>query len=278
MSEKTLRLVVVIPSGRKRYMELLVPQILKQRAVVDELRLWVNTLVEEDLAYMEALRLQHPDLITLEYLHPDTTTLGTTCAISHFFKNAQDPGTVYIRLDDDVVWMEDDHLKQLYSFRVAHPEYYLVFGNIVNNAVCDHIHQQLGIYPPEPVFEMLCLDPNGQANPELAEMKHRTLLSNIEAGNLERYKFLPIALTNYDRVSINSIAWLGSEFHKADGYVAADEEHWLAVHMPKQLSKPNCLLGTTLCSHFAFGPQREHMDQTDVLDLYRALIRKGGEA
>ena len=280
MIEKKYKLVVVVPSGRQRYMELLIPQIMRQRyfhesptlPLIDELRLWVNTKEQSDLDYLHELWRQYPNFITMEYCPKDETRIGMGWAIHHFYPKAADPQTVYIRLDDDVVWMEDDFLEKIYKFRVENPQYFLVYGNIVNNAVCDHLHQQRGVYPPEPVFGRACLDPNGWERPHMAEGKHRTLLSNIEEGNLDLYKFEPEVLHTFERVSINCISWLGAEFKKFDGGVQVDEEDWLSVVKPRDLGMPNCILGEALCAHFAFFTQRAAMDQTDVLELYRALV------
>ncbi len=270
--DKEYKLVVVIPSGRQRYMEVLLPHILRQRPLVDELRLWVNTKDHQDLEYLNSLPSRYPGFISLEQCPPDEPRIGMGWAIHHFYRNAIDPSTVYIRVDDDVAWMEDDFLEKIYNFRVNNPQYFLVYGNIVNNAVCDHLHQQRGVYPPEPVFGRACLDPNGWQKPEMAEGKHRTLLRNIEEGNLELYKFEPEVLDTYERVSVNCISWLGSEFKKFNGEVQVDEEDWLSVVKPRDMRMPNCILGSALCAHFAFYTQREHMDKTDVLQAYRELV------
>lgn len=279
MSEKTLRLVVVIPSGRKRYMEVLLPYIFRQRPLVDELRLWVNTREPSDLAYCNALQAAYPEFVTLEHVPADEPRIGMGWAIRHFYKNAIDEGTVYIRVDDDVVWVEPDFFKKIYDFRVANPQYFLIYGNIINNAVCDHLHQCRGVYPPEPVFGRACLDPNGWETPHHAETKHRTLLSNIANNNLDAYRFEPLVLDQYERVSINSISWLGAEFKKFNGDVGVDEEKWLSEEKPREMQMPNCILGSALCAHFAFYKQRDWMDQTDVLRLYHELrvstIKKG---
>ena len=52
---KKHKIVALTPVGRKKYMEVLFPQILKQRDFVDEYHLWVNTKNPEDLAYLNQL-------------------------------------------------------------------------------------------------------------------------------------------------------------------------------------------------------------------------------
>ena len=55
--------------------------------------------------------------------------------IFRFFKYASDPNSVYIRLDDDVLYLEPNFCKKMFNFRIENKEPFVVFGNIINNAV-----------------------------------------------------------------------------------------------------------------------------------------------
>jgi hypothetical protein len=159
---KNYKLCVVVPAGRKRYLELLIPHIIRQKEIIDELRLWVNTDVEEDILHIHHLKEKYPNIITLEFHHPNVIHYNKSIFSIHpFWKNTTDENTVYIRLDDDIVWMEENYLKNLYEFRIKNPSYFLVSGNVVNNAICDHFHQNMGVYPPTPKFNFYCMDENG---------------------------------------------------------------------------------------------------------------------
>jgi len=94
------KIIVVTPAGRKKYLELLIPQIIKLRPFVDEYRLWANTLNQDDLDYMHNISNQYPDFIKIEYL-----TLKFECnySICSFFKNCIDADTIYVRFDDDII-------------------------------------------------------------------------------------------------------------------------------------------------------------------------------
>jgi hypothetical protein len=59
-------------------------------------------------------------------------------------------------------------------------------------------------------------------------------------------------LYDYERVSINVISWRGDEFLKFSGKVGESEEHWLSVHQPNFIGKPNRIIGDTLFVHYAF--------------------------
>jgi hypothetical protein len=265
---KPYKLVVTIPAGRKRYMEVMLPHILKQKGFIDELRIWCNTKNKSDIEYFQKIVSSNSDFITIDY----APLAGQgSYGINQFFKNTIDPNTIYLRIDDDIVWAEKDFFKKMYKFRLENPKYFLVYGNIVNNAVCDHLCQKNGVYEPEPHYGFNCVDANGWSNPILAENKHRRLIENIKNNQLEKYRFSPVVLENYERVSINCICWFGSEFAKFNGIVGLDEEQWLASDKPREIGVPNCIFGDALCSHFSFYTQREHMDKTDILDEYRLL-------
>ena len=54
---KTYKIVVVTPAGRKKYMNILLSYILKQKNIIDEYRIWVNTTNLEDLNWFKELIL-----------------------------------------------------------------------------------------------------------------------------------------------------------------------------------------------------------------------------
>jgi hypothetical protein len=44
---------------------------------------------------------------------------------------------MYIRLDDDVVWLEENFFKDMIEFRINNPEPLFIYPNIINNANFD---------------------------------------------------------------------------------------------------------------------------------------------
>ena len=76
----------------------------------------------------------------------------------------------------------------------------------------------------------------------------------------------------YERVSINVISWRGDEFAKFGGNVGRDEELWLSSEYPSQINRPNKIIGDTLFIHYAFFPQRSHLEETDILEKYKSIV------
>ena len=69
---KTYKVVVCTPAGRKRYMEILFYYILKQKHIIDEYRIWVNTKNQDDINWFEKLKINNQGFVTTEYLPENT--------------------------------------------------------------------------------------------------------------------------------------------------------------------------------------------------------------
>lgn len=271
MIDKKYKLVIVTPAGRKKYMEILLKYILKQKNIIDEYRIWVNTTNEDDLIWFNEIGNKYKELVKLEYLPQDVNVDGNR-SIYKFFENCIEEDTIYLRFDDDIVWMEDDFIEKIVKFRIENPRYFLIFGNIINNAVIDHVHQNNGVlYSCKIKNDCLCS--NGWGNPVLAEEKHRTFLKNLNNGNINMYRFE--TLESVKRISINCICWFGKEFKRFNGIVSREigEEHWLSEVKPSVIRKKNCVFGNAICSHYSFWVQREYLDNTDILEKYAEIAR-----
>lgn len=259
------RVVVVIPAGRKEYLSILVPQIRRDIWLVDELQLWYNTVSVEDDEYIRSLSDSFVQVVP----HPLGRPTGNGGGIYPFFKVCQDLDTVYIRLDDDIVWIEPDGLIKWVDFRIDHPEFWLVSANVINNAVVSNIHQRIGAIPPEPVITRDCLDDNGWKSGVMAEKIHRIFLRNLD--DLGIYRFPPEILEDDIRFSINAISWLGEDMARLKGAVEKHEENDLTVTKPRVLGKHCAIFSGCIVSHFAFNIQRPHVERTNLLGIYRSL-------
>jgi hypothetical protein len=73
--------------------------------------------------------------------------------------------------------------------------------------------------------------------------------------------------------SINFFAWTGADFRRHFGGTD-DDECYLSVQMPRELSRYNIICGNALASHFAYYTQRVLLDSTDILAKYKALAER----
>lgn len=260
------RICLTIPAGRRRYLEVLIPQLLREPGW-DALQIWVNTAIAEDLDYLNALPSRDPRIQLVQL--PAGVAPNGSSTIYHFFPNCIEHGTVYIRFDDDICYVEPGAVEKLAKFRIDHPRPFLVFPVIINNAIISHILSGLRRIKPPKYIEAQCMDEVGWADPSFAEALHRFFLKALGENKIDRFKFKtrPIALS---RMSINCIAWLGEEFAKFGGKIGfTHEEEWLSVTRPTHLGAYNLIYGQTVVAHFAFYPQRDHLDRTDILERYR---------
>ena len=261
------RVVAVTPAGRRRYMELLVPQILSS-PLVDRYDIWVNTANRADKAFLEGLAATY-DRVRL-VPQPDGKAPGVK-AIHGFHRMAQDEDTIYIRFDDDVVWMEPGFFETLLRFRLDHPQHFLVMPLIINNALCSNLLQSIRKILIWRHVHTNCFDQIGWNHPEFAIALHRFLLGLIGRNETHRLHdgAHQIALS---RFSINCICWFGRDLAAFDGVVAEEEEEELSAAIPVRLKRSNAFCTDTIAAHFAFYTQRAQVDRSGILDAYTAVL------
>jgi len=272
MQSPHYKVELVIPAGRKRYMDILIPQLLREEGW-NILNIWVNTKNTDDLNYINGLiGLDERIKITLaKELQP--TGSGET--VGQFYRECIAKDTLYIKFDDDICYVEPGTVQKLATFHANNPQYFLVSPIVINNALFSYLFQILGKITVNKALTANSADPVSWGDPLFAEQLHNLFLNNLSQNNIEHFKFInrPIAL---NRFSINCISWLGSEFEKFGGVIpkGTDDEQFLSVTMPTTLCKSNCFYGETIVSHFSFFTQREYLDKTNILERYKTFNEK----
>lgn len=268
------KVVLVTPAGRRRYMSLLTRYTKRFGGIAERHELWLNTHDQEDVQWMRELAESDPFFVIRE----PAWDINGAFSIAPFFRRCVELDTIYIRLDDDIVYLAPDAIEKMIQFRIEHPDLLLVFGNIINNSVVTHVLQRLGKLPIERgIAGYHCMDPIGWGDPKFAEWLHRhfLLVHRGMDGGVERLKFpmwnLMYSKEGRDRTSINFISWFGKTFREFGGIVAPDEEHDLNGPINARIGAQNAICGTAIAAHFAFYVQREYLDQTDLLSLYEQL-------
>lgn len=295
---KGYKIIPFIPAGRKDRMSILVNYLMKFRNnPIDEVYVWRNTKEEEDLKYIDSLNgdyfkvfniLKEPD----EQFH-EPKQLNT----GKYYRYTQDPQTIYIRFDDDIIFIDDDYFTNLLDFRLKYPHYFLVMGNIWNNAVISYIQQRMGRidWRIGVVEKEYCMDRIGWGDPKFAEGIHKILKEKIETNRTKDLFFDRWELHNAHRFSISNFCFFGSDFAKFKGKVEydrqefkinengvvekfgchyLDEENWLVDYYPKKKVLLNVVCGTALVCHFSFLHQRSLLIQNGWLEYYRQLSEK----
>jgi hypothetical protein len=270
-----MRLVTVTPAGRRPYLEILANYLLRHRDVIAEHRWWLNTRVPEDVAYIYRLTDRYPDFFRIVAKPvPPSDLVGYT--IWQYMSDCTEPDTIYLRLDDDICYMAGDAIVQMRDYRLAYREPFLVLGNIVNNAVCTHFHQQSGIVPISwGAVANECMDELGWRSGRFARRIHNKFLKDIAKGREARWKRTNMPFGGVTRFSINAICWFGEDFRGLTELYATDvdEEPFVTSTVPARLERPNAVCTQALFGHYAFWTQRRYLDRTspEILARYRRL-------
>jgi hypothetical protein len=250
------RIVCVTPAGRRRYLRLLIPHVLSCPKV-DRYDLWINTPEAADLAFMEAVA-GIDDRIRLVPL-PEGKKPGPA-AIAAFWPGATDADTIYVRFDDDVVWIDPRFFDTFLAFRLQHPEYFTVAPLVINNAISTYLLQTFGkVRTSRPVGPDR-FDPVSWINPTLALSLHAFFQELVAAGAVNCF-------------SINCISWFGRDFAAFGGQVprGEDEEAAAGCTLALRSGRLNGVETAAVAAHFAFYTQRELMDQSGLLEGYVRL-------
>ena len=275
------RVVMCIPCGRRRNLEILFPYIFRDRHLLDEVQLWINTNDPDDLRYIHYISsqlpnflkcIEHPDVINgIRQINP--RNIGAS--VSKFFVNCTDVNTIYIKCDDDICFIEEGAIKGLIDFRKKNPIPLIIYPNCVNNSIMSYLHQRMGcISYKYGACNWTSGDKVSWGNPKTAEEIHNKFLQNCEDGSLDIYKFKRWELLDYPKVSIGFIVFFGEDLAPIGGRIQYDEE-FLSVILPEALNRPNVIYGEKLVSHFAYIMQREYLENsTNLLDTYKRLMRR----
>jgi hypothetical protein len=269
------------PFGRENTVSILVKYLERdvRRGIVDEYVLYMNTDDSQvsDRAYGYRLAEEHDWIRILErpLRHPGPKQRSTGYA----YRSFTDADTIYVRFDDDVVYVHDDAIENLVRKKIEMEPSKAIFPIIWNNALVSWYLQQCGIVPKEwGEVTPYCMDPVGWANGPFAVKMHEKLLGHIEAGTVEDcflYQDFPIKLG--EQFSVSCFASAGRDYAalpQPGVLVPDEEENFHTVHWPRVTGQPNILIGNAVVSHFSFFPQRPFLDASEVLEQYRSLAEK----
>lgn len=274
------QVVAWIPYGRQRTVSILFEYLRRDHAagLIDELWLYLNTDPDQtsDLRYAYQLARAHPWVKIKD--RPTGTVLQKPKQrnTGYAYRYMTDPGTVYLRFDDDIVWVHPDTVPRLVRAKLEHPASMCVFPIIWNNAICSWFAQQLGKIPRDwgTVGAPYCMDPVGWANGQFAVNIHGLLLDHIDAGTTDDMLwYQDYSLQVGQQFSVSCFASAGADYAalQQPGVLVPDEEEsWHTVHRPRAMQHPNMIRGDALVAHLSFFPQHAHLFASDVLDRYRA--------
>lgn len=283
---QTYKVVVTTPAGREKYLSVFKNFVYRkmEEGLVDGWQLWINTVHEGDLAYLESMEKENPKVKRYFIDEAITPTWDSYNALQtyKFFKYAHDDNTIYVRFDDDIIWCADDAIEKMCQARIDNPNAYIIYPNIVNSTTCNSWHQESGVLstkegtvkkekdnPDDPNYAYL--DVYNYSQPNFADHIHETFKKNYKRGTLNKYYLPSRSLDNYNRFSICSVAWWGKDKLEI-GHL---EEPQISWEKPKELQRPNYFCGDALMVHYAYHTQRPHFTENGDkhLKFYKKITK-----
>jgi hypothetical protein len=267
-----MKLVCVTPAGRRRYMRLLVPYVLSL-SDLDRYDIWVNTPDAADLAFLEEVA-RIDGRIRLVALPGDPGP----AKIRQFWPHAMDTDTVYLRLDDDVVWLDPGFFETLLACRFVRSEDFMIAPLVINNALSSFLLQTFGKISTTEKLGPDRFDPYGWVSPTLAVSLHGLFQELIAAGDIARLAFGRVPISG-NCFSINALCWFGRDIAAIEGFIpdGEDEEAAVGCTIPLRAGRINCIETSAVAAHFAFYTQRLAMDASGLLEGYGRIASKRPE-
>lgn len=256
---KGKKLIACSPVGRKSSMQCLFKHVLNNRYILDEFHLWVNTVNEEDLKYINEFADAHPNFVQLKYgcekLDPEQ--MGKSYNVKRFYNYCVEPDTFYFKIDDDIIFIEDGTFEKLSQYKLDNPNTFLTFPFIINNPWCTHylrINGHIDI-PECPVCsyswkididnarDLIKTSPSVMSDniyepkledfipedrviswlycfdPSIAYNLLNSFYNKIIQNKLSDWNIDNIILDNYETVCINFVMWAGEDFANFGGDV-----------------------------------------------------------
>lgn len=268
------KVIALVPGGRRAYMRALMPHLVAN-LYIDEIKILLNTKNEFDIAFMQNIKDSKIELFSL----PDNLPPNGSKTVNYIYSIATDDNAIYIKIDDDVVWMKDDAIENLLRGRINYTDAFLVSPLVINNSLCTHMLQAnrkvdfIDNYIRANAGDLAWKDG------KFAEKMHLFLLENVKKNSTENL-YIPNQFFASNRFSINCICLWGRDIKKIGGQIEPiwrytdDDEEYLSIHAPAKLGKYNVIIGNSLVSHHSFLPQTAMMNKSKVLSEYQDISAK----
>ncbi|KAI8627575.1 hypothetical protein F5Y19DRAFT_477448 [Xylariaceae sp. FL1651] len=181
---KGVKVVAMVFYGRKRYVDLLDCYLRKNLAsnggYLDEVWFMAHTEDKDDIAWLEGLVLQNRDYQIVGQGDCDKKNKKYGC----MWEYATGDNTIYVKIDDDIIYIHPDTIPQLVHTRLAVPHAFGVSAHLINSPITgmEQFHHN-AIYPFVP-------DPNSKPSHQAAEEWRLSGLDKYPKAKLESLKKL----------------------------------------------------------------------------------------
>ncbi len=279
---KEWKISICTPAGREKYLSIIKKYVYRdmKAGIVDEWQLWLNTVNINDIAYIESMEKENDKVKIYRLDEAITPTWESYNAqqTHKFFKNTHGDNTIYIRIDDDIVWYEKGAIEKMAQARIDCPDAFAIYPNVVNTTTVNRWHQEIGALDMsvgecrpkkegDPNWNYL--DEFNYGDSKFADHIHDTFKKHYEDGTLSDYYLQSHSLDDFQRFSICSIAWFGKDKLETSEL----EEPQISWELPQKLNKPIWFQGDALMVHYAYHTQRDYLvrEGDKHLEFYKKL-------
>jgi hypothetical protein len=240
---KFKKVIVVIPGGTNPQIETLLNHLSHEVNYFDECHLWLNTFHKGNIDYMIHISKKYKFVKCV----PVDFKMQHAIEGIGLFTNRCINDNIYIRLDNDICFIEKNAIKKLVNYRIRNKDLFLVYGNILNNPFTFHMYQTRGIIDFKAHFA-LSYHNAGRDSCNFMLKIHDKFLNKPDP---ELYHFPHYKYSSHDfAVPVNAICWYGTAL-KNFGPIQGNEERFL-------VSRPaiNGVCGDALFNHLSYASQR----------------------
>ncbi|MCJ1379589.1 hypothetical protein MMC17_002691 [Xylographa soralifera] len=139
-----MKVIGLVFYGRRRFVTILncylQRNLVENGGIIEEYIFVVRTDDQDDLAYLEELLVANPK-------YSAHHSAGSGFDYSQMW-SAVEKGNVYVKIDDDVLYIEDSTIRSIVKRKVEHPEYIVVSANLVVQFALTWLHYHLGALHP----------------------------------------------------------------------------------------------------------------------------------
>ncbi|KAK0611383.1 hypothetical protein B0T14DRAFT_530259 [Immersiella caudata] len=143
--KETGRVVGLVFFGRREHVKILDCYLQRNLKVngglLDEIIFSVNTGNKDDLAYLDNELLPNRPQYRKYALEKHKGWLGQWGCVT-------ERDTIYIKIDDDVIFVEDNTVATMVETLREKPDLFAVSANIINNPALSWVHWHLGVFEP----------------------------------------------------------------------------------------------------------------------------------
>ena len=136
-----MKLIVVTFGGRECSIKILFKYILKYKKYIDEYRIYIATTVQNDIDFMEKFAKNNSNFVKIIYTYDENHNkiLNDRNKIwDNSYKNSMEEDCVYLKFDDDIVYIEENIFTDFIKYRLENPNPLLIYPIIINNIISSY--------------------------------------------------------------------------------------------------------------------------------------------